>query len=180
MQTYSSKWLQQFIISDDSKLDLYLSKLNENSRLAVAISREHARNFQRNARYELYCFENSEIIYDYALKFIVRKDFPYLNELNAFIRSASGGGLIEKWRLNNQIKTKYKRENQEEERVMMIMEDLYGPILVVGFLVIFIFLIFLFEFLVYKKKRTHSGIWLYLEWAIDSDRHFMLETISLE
>lgn len=72
-----------------------LSQLHQNSKLAVAISREHA--YASRLPSQLYCFDKEHIIYNYALTFLVRKDFRYLNELNRFVRAASAGGLIEKW-----------------------------------------------------------------------------------
>lgn len=85
--------LAKFKICED--LNVCLKQLNQNQQLAIAISREHVRNSHSNLH--VFCFEQSDMIYDYALKFLVRKDFPYLNEFNEFIRMTSARGLIKKW-----------------------------------------------------------------------------------
>ena len=78
--------------------------------MAVAISREHVRNSR--LKLDTYCFKKLEDIYHYELKFLVRKDFPYLNELNEFIRMAGATGLIEKWHSDGRIR--YRKNNNNE------------------------------------------------------------------
>lgn len=44
---------------------------------------------------QLRCFD--EVIYEYVLKFLIRRDFAFMKELNKFIQIASASGLIKKW-----------------------------------------------------------------------------------
>lgn len=143
----------------------------------MAILREYADNIQRNMHYKLYCFENSDMIYNYAMKFFVRKDFPHLNELNAIIKRASAAGLIEKWRLNSQIKSKYKQNNEVNAYHINSIPDFYGMLLVYDCVLVIGILMLPFELLVYRMKRTanSSRFWMYAEMAIGPDRLILLE-----
>lgn len=154
-------------------LDGYLVKLKKNPKLAVAISREHANNIKSNDKLAFYCFGKSEYIHEYAIKFLVRKDFCYLNELNRFIAMASAGGLIDKFRkdiiqLNNTYTPKPKF-NQ------ITFGHLVGAFFIWIILIILICCFFLIEKITFYevKKRNPSQFWLIFQMIIDSDRHFL-------
>lgn len=71
--------------------DECLSEIEKSSKCALATSHEYIiKNCEIFA--SKYCFKNPEIIYNYALKFLVSKDFSYLKELNRFIDLANAGG----------------------------------------------------------------------------------------
>lgn len=176
-QTYSSETIEKFEICDDLKL--CLKKLHQNSNLAVAVSRELARDGHFRLAPQLYCFQKSEIIYDYLLKFLVRKHFPYLHELNDFVRTASESGLIEKWHTPNLNRNIINVEPIECNGIAM--SDFIVLVVIYILLKIGSFFLLFLEKLVYKnvRKRNASGMWLkfwlYAEMAIDPDRHFFKE-----
>lgn len=153
-----------------------MSQLYENSKLAVAISREHAINSRLISTDELYCFEKSQIIYEYDLKLFMCTNFPYINELNQFIQMASASGLIKKWRIDNQIRSKIMRK--EKNYNQLTLEQGYGYLIIWYCLLAFTFLFVFVEKIIYMKARAPnpSKIWILAEMLIDSDRHFLLET----
>lgn len=146
-----------------------------NSKLAVAISREHAHNNQFISTSKFHCFENLEIIHGYSLKFLVREDFKYLNNLNEFIQMASSTGLVKKWRMESEIRSKYK--HIEKIYGFLTFENFYVTYFEWFVLEISITLILLLERFVHRKVRkvNHSRIWTHIEMFIDPFRHFWLE-----
>lgn len=172
-QTYSSKLLEKFKICND--LDRCLSQVDGNPKLAVAISREHAHNNRLISNSKFYCFRNSEIIYDYALKFLVRKDFSYLAQLNSFIGMTSASGLIEKWHINSRIKSQYTHSTKEYG--ILTIENIGVTYLGWFAIALCTILVFFVEILVHKmaKKPNARRIWKLIEMFINSDRHFWLK-----
>lgn len=162
--------LDKFKICQD--MDLCLRQLNQNSKLAVAISREYTHNNRLNSDQTFYCFE-SDIIFEYSLEFQIRKNFPYLAELNKFIEIACAGGLIEKWRSNHYIRG-YK---QEEKNVPFSLEEMSGFLLIFPLIVVIIFITLFLERITYRKVRTPntSRFWLIVEKIIDPERDFSYE-----
>lgn len=165
--------LERFKICNN--LDACLNQLDQNSKLAIAISYEHSQNsLSISSQSSYHCFSKSEIIYEYALKFLVRKNFPHLRELNEFIQRASASGLIEKWRLKNQ----YRNNHPNDMFGYLTFEHFLG-IVILGCFLWILFIIFLFiERFVYTKNRTTNPLrfWVFIEMVIDPHRHFMLET----
>lgn len=150
-----------------------MKQLEENSEIAVIISREHAHLMQKT--YQYYCFDKSELIYEFALKFSVKKQFAHLNELNSFIKMSSASGLIEKWRLEYQPKVKpiTKRHIQP-----LSTESAFGLFMLFAFYNILLISFSLFEKYVHKKARETNPLrfWQLIEMLIDPDRHFLLES----
>ena len=170
-QTYPEKFLEKFRICED--LNICSNQLNRERRMAVAISRAHVRNSRLSL--QTFCFEMLEDIHDYELKFLVRKDFPYLNELNEFIRMASANGLIENWHAKRRIRYAkgYNDENYETN------SDSYKGIWMIYSVVLGFMLLTLYcERLIHKKARQPNPkrFWLIAEMIIDPNRHFWLKT----
>lgn len=156
-------------------LDFCLSQLEKNSKLAVALSREYALNNRLISNSKFYCFEKSEIIYNYALKFLVRKDFSYLKELNTYFSMTASNGLIEKWYSACRIRSRVEH-NERKYGILTIeyFQMTYFEWLCIEMATILILLI---EMLVYKESRkpNPSRIWILIDMFIDSDRHFWLK-----
>lgn len=167
--------MENFTICDN--LDLCLSQLDRNSKIAVAISREHAQNSHQNSFSRLYCFKNFEIIHEYALKFLLHKDFPLQSELNRFIQTASASGLIEKWRSISRIRS--KRRNVVVFYGIIRLETYFGIFLLLIAIFIFLILSLIFEKIVNKKARKQNSFrfWLLIERFIEPHRHFWCENV---
>lgn len=163
--------MKNFKICED--LDDCLNQLLENSKLAVAISREHA--FNTAAISHIYCFENSEIIYEYALTILVRKDFSYLKELNWFIEILIESGYISKWLTDYQNQSHFKSKHDIYRPTEL--KHMHGILSILMIVIIVAFAVLLLEKTVYKKTKQQnpSKFWIIIEIMIDPDRHFMLE-----
>lgn len=163
--------LEKFYVYDN--LEFCLSQLDHNSRLAVAISREHSQNSRLLLAHDYHCFGKSNIIYEYALKFLVRKNFQYFNDLNRFIQMASSSGLIEKWRSKTQNRFDYT-----DSFFGYLTFEYFLGIVILGSILWILLIIFLFiERIVHAKNRkpNPTRFWIIFEMVIDPDRHFMLE-----
>lgn len=156
-------------------LDHCLSQLNENSKLAVAVSVAHAHNSPSISPSQIYCYDGLEIIHDYNLKFLIRNDFPYLMELNAFIQKISEGGVIKKWCSNNSIRTSYEHAKPNKQ---IVLKHLHGVLIVLVALETWAFSIFVFEKYVAGKMQASNPnrFWIIMDMIIDGDRHFLLES----
>lgn len=162
--------LDKFQFCDD--INLCLSQLDQNSKLAVTISRERTLNFKSSSKF---CFEYPETIYEYPITFPVRRHFPYLKELNKFIQMASASGLIWKWRVDNQIQTDYTTKENTYQH--LTLGNYYGFFIILCIILLIDLAILLLEIFAHKKARmpNPSRFWIIVEMIIDSDRHFWLE-----
>lgn len=163
--------LNEYIIHHNH--EFYLNYAKSKPKLAVAVSRELVRHLDLSS--ELYCFEKSEIIYEYALIFLARKDFLYIKELNRFIEMASESGLIEKWHLNNHIRHYSKRKAKIYSNAEASI--FYGALIIAAPTEIFLLFLLFLEIITHKKisNKNCSRIWFIIEMLIDADRHFWLE-----
>lgn len=75
----------------------YLSELEWNNKLAVAVSRANVKNDENILRLDLFCFNARHHIYEYPVKMLASKRFPFMAELNRIIEMATESGLTEKW-----------------------------------------------------------------------------------
>lgn len=169
--------LDDYEICDN--LEHCLKQLARNAELAVAVSQEYFQNRNSIENIGIYCFENPNVIYDYALYFMVRKDFSYLKELNGFIGMASESGLINKWRSTGPTKTYVTEKEQAYNNVKI--KNLFGIFVIFLLLQALIVLTITLERFVHKKVngRNPSRFWIYADMIISPDRLFLLETVNL-
>lgn len=152
--------------------DKCINELLWNDKLAIAISRELSICSRNNA----YCFDHPNIIYEYSLSMLTRKDFPLINELNQFIQGAVEGGLITRW---------LKRYRSREKEIPPEYTDINWEnfsIYVVFYLglTFFAFVMLIIEKIVYRKVREPNSkpFWRYIEMAIDPYRYFFREDLD--
>lgn len=143
----------------------------------MAVSHEYFQYFKKRHLFtaaEIYCFENSEIIYEYAPKLLVRNGFPFLKELNKFLEMISECGVINKWLSDNYFRTSKKKVNKVYYR--FTMSNVYGLLLIGALDIFFTVIVFIFEKIVHKKTRepNTSRFWKMIEMLIDPDRYFLL------
>lgn len=157
-------------------LEECLKKLEHSPILAVAVSRELSRNDHFFAASNVYCFEKYENIYSYMLKFLVRKDFSHLKELNKFIQmTAIEGGLSKKWHSEKSFQDQY-----EEPEIVYhaITLSTCAGMYFLWFLIKTICVLNLFaEQLIHKKARQRNSkrFWKIAEGIIGPDRLYMLK-----
>lgn len=160
-------------------MSICLNQLNQKRELALAISREHVRSSHLNS--QTFCFGNSDNIYEYALKFLVRKDIPYLKKLNEFIQLASARGLIEKWHSHNNRKIQHSKKYNNISSRQLKIDHFKGVMIIYSVIMGFLFLTLYSERLIHKKARQPNPwrFWLIAEMFIEPHRLFWLETQTL-
>lgn len=176
VQMYPRKTLNEFKILE-SKND-FLNELQWNDKLAVAISYERVQT-DRLLSASLYCLDDFNSIYGYSLKFLMRKNFLLMNELNQFIQQSSDAGLITKWLKGNQLEYSV----QKPPKFQFVQSHMDAVLILFTFcLCLFSIaaLILLIEFIVDKKVRTEKSarFWRYIEMSIDSRRYLWLNDLA--
>lgn len=163
--------LENFQVCDD--IHLCLDKLEQNQKLAVAV-REHDLNSHLQLSSQ-FGFVKAKTIYDYPLTFFVQRNFSHFKELNRFIQMASANGLIEKWRVDSQIRQRYI--GNENGYRNLTMKHVGGFSIIWCIILILDCFVLLLERCIHKKVRgpNPSQFWIIGEMIIDADRHFWLE-----
>lgn len=161
--------LQQFRLCTD--INICLDELKWNKKLAVSISYERIQSSSYLRSSQLHCFSNMESVYVFYLRFLVKKNFRYLSQLNEFIQIARSSGIISHW--INRMNPHFIPVAEDDTTATNIIIGVY-PIVVS----LFIFAIFIFfvERITYTKARNSRTIrlWVIIEIYIDPDRHFLL------
>lgn len=174
-QTYSSEVLSRFKICND--YIECLSQLEQNTRMAVAISYEEVRRIRRNSDLQFLCLKRPEIIHSFPMKFLVRKNFTHITELNEFIKAASASGLIEKFR-----STRIQSSEQAEKATygLVTFQHIAGGLLIFLCMLMYQFFIFFTEIVVHNQARNsnkkYRRFWIFIEMIINPKRHFLNET----
>lgn len=166
--------MRKFSVTKDLNKDL--QQLYWDRRLAVAISTEHARYVRNSKNLEFYCFNHPNKIHEYSTKYLLRHNFPFLKELNRFLKQASDGGLIAKW-----IKTcphaakKITNMKPFEDGSIIVELFIHNTAIIVAFIVLII------EKIVHKKVHTQGSgrFWSFIQTLIDSERYFLLNKVNI-
>lgn len=145
-----------------------------NSDVALATNLERANELSSSGAF---CFGQSHSIFEYELKFFVRKVFPFRDEFNKFIGDALCAGLIGKWRRDHQKMGHF----QTMETVTDVnVEKLTGVWIILFTLNAVAILQFVIERIVYSRVRqpkTISWFWMFAEILISPDRCFLLDDL---
>lgn len=172
IQTYSYDLLAKFKVCDD--INHCLKQLYSNHHLAIAVSLEHAQSSHFIAKSDIYCFKNMETIEDYVVQILVKPDFPYSNELNAFINMAGSSGLIMKWISDTRNRPDFHFETEHFGSINM---ENFSGFLILWFSILIVPMCFVLgvERYVYylAQKSNPSNISVLLEMLIDGQRHFL-------
>lgn len=145
-----------------------------NANVALATSMERANGLSSGA----FCLGKTHSIFEFELKFFVRKEFPFREELNKFIGDALHSGLIGKWLRDHQKKSHFQIEEKGSDVKMEHFFPVWMIYLTVNIVVI---LLFIAEKIVHnrvRQSRTISWFWLFAENFISPDRCFLLEDLS--
>lgn len=171
---YPIEILHKFKVVEDA--GEHIQKIDRHGNLAVAVPRTFVQSKRFNQGDQVFCFNSPDNIYDYALKFLMRKDFPLAEKLNEFIKDTSEYGIITKWlneyryKTGKQTKLEYQTFNEQH---ISVAWTLFLS------LQIFAFCILLVEILVHKKVQQLSvPFWRVLEMIIDPHRHFLNSDLS--
>lgn len=125
---------------------------------------------------EFYCFNYPNKIHESPTKYLLRHNFPFLKELNRFLKQASDGGLIAKWIKTCQHFVKKMANMKPFEDGSIIVElVIHNIAMIVAFIVFFI------EKIVHKKGHTQGSgrFWRFIQTLIDSERYFLLNKSNI-
>lgn len=165
--------MNEFEILEDP--NEFIDDLKWNDKLAIAISYTKVRN-DRSLFSSSFCFDNFNSIYGYSLKFLMRKDFALINELNEFILRATDSGLINKWLKGKRFET-LKEKPQQFRNISIGISSIIVLLFICTGMLVFALSIFIIERIVHKKIQVkNTGFFKYVDMTIDSNRYFLLDT----
>lgn len=173
LQTYSSETLERFQLCDN--IDVCLNQLKFKNDLAVAVSNEYVKISESFVNAEIYCFGNMNEMYEYDLKFLIRKNFKLFKKFNEFIGASQGAGLINKWLKLSQRRPKMRQSN----RKLYIIEAHSGWLIACGML-LGATVTFFVEHLVYRNisKSKPTKLWKFFDFLINPNRYFFLNNLE--
>lgn len=157
---------------DDCLLDLPLD-----NRLAVATPRNTAMNNINIPNWKIYCFSNTEHIYDYPLSLFMQHEHPLLSRINRIVQMSMEGGLFTKWNLDcrNNINRSYNYYHANGS-ITLTLEHIFTGLVLYAVFVSFAIGAFIAEHIVHPiaRRRNCARIWKWFDMLIDGDRHFLL------
>lgn len=84
-------------------------EIKHNSKLAVAISRQHAANARIPlTENDMFCFDKANNIFSYSVVMLLKKDHHLLPLFNTLIRRIAEAGFILKWKADSEY-LKFKK-----------------------------------------------------------------------
>lgn len=178
---YPSKSLSNFEFIDQPNDNLH--QLEWNDKLAIAVSNElslspiqNGKN-QMDPKLKIYCFGNLNGLHQNDLTLLMRKDFPFMEKLNEFVRHASDVGLVAKWlKSYRSIAEKPSCYNYEifKAQNLYVVFEIGLCIFLIAFIVVII------ERFVHKSVRSGNcrRFWRYIEMTIDPYRYLLLNELA--
>lgn len=153
----------------------HLRELQFDERLAVGVSFEHVQNDELVNRQNIFCFESPNHIYSYSMNVLTSKDFPYLAELNRFIKMASESGLVVKW-LKGYTFGSVPEKKSSSEYVEVKLEMYVYLVLIALSLQILACLIAIIESTAFKKIHMDNArpFWRIIEMTVNPYRYFLM------
>lgn len=150
----------------------YIHQLKWNNKLAVALYREQFLSHGGNGNVKTYCFDYRNGIHEHAVSMLIRKNFSYTNQLNAFIRYARDSGLVTKWLSNYRSHEKeppFFYRNFSLQAVSLLLAF-------IGSMLVGATCIMVLENIVNRKVQMHNSppFWRYIEMLIDPNRYLFL------
>ena len=145
-----------------------LQRAAKDSKLAVAVSRQHSFYNPRIPRDSLYCFDRNENIYVYLVTMLMPKKFHLLHKINPVIQHVIESGHMQKWARDldrrRRISEEIKR-SREDAFSSLTIAQIGGSFVFNGILLLFALLAFGMEHLVYwlvVQRKTRLKLAKYL------------------
>lgn len=152
------------------EMDKCLLELKSDSKLAVAISRQHAMNAPIPiGDNDMFCFETKQNIFSYSVVMLFKKDHHLIPLVNTLIRRIAESGFILKWKADSEgLKAKVEVTNQEaahEHQKALNLEHLLGSymLLAVGLSVALIAFIGEWTVYLFDQRRKAKFIKRYVD-----------------
>lgn len=154
----------------------YLSELEWNDKLAVAVSLANVENDENILKLDLFCFNNQNHIYEYPLKMFASKQFPFMVELNRIIKMATESGLIVKWLKGIQygpiceIKPLF-------EYIDVTFEMFAVFLVIISSMYLFTIFILIIERITFKEIQLQNvrPLWRFTDMMINAKRYYLVE-----
>lgn len=151
------------------EMDKCLAELKTNDKLAVAISRQHAKNARIPLNDdEMFCFDKANNIFSFSVVMLFKKDHHLLPAFNTLIRRIAESGFVLKWKADSEfVKTKAdaKPRDPHGNEQPINVSHLLGSfaLIAVGFIASVVF--FGFEWFIYylAQKRKIAFVQKYIE-----------------
>lgn len=173
-RTYPPDLLEKFQFCED--IDVCLNQIESNEKLAVAVSYEHVRSSLLLLKSKIHCFDKNESIQEFAVRFLVRKNFTFTNQLNDVIRFANDNGLIVHWLEMNRMIPHF----HDNPTVLSIYVDIQAVWIVFTSLIGFAVFVLIAERIIHRKsiEINNGRFWFIAEILIHPDRQFLLYDLS--
>ncbi|XP_065354448.1 uncharacterized protein Ir87a [Calliphora vicina] len=145
-----------------------LQRAAKDTKLAVAVSRQHSFYNPRIPRDSLYCFDRNENIYVYLVTMLMPKKFHLLHKINPVIQHIIESGHMQKWARDLDMRRKISDEIQrarEEPFKSLTLSQVGGSFAFNGLLLLFASWMFAMEHAVYwcvVKRRTRLKLAKYM------------------
>lgn len=151
-----------------------IKQLETDDALAVAVSRERALNNRLLHRDKMFCF--AENIQTQPISLILRKHYPFENDLNEFIVRATEAGFFVKWKKDSRL----KYEHEVFGTQYMKLDHLYGAMLAAFLMLILATFVFITERVAYRRAHSSNAtrFWKLVEILMNPVRSFMLESFE--
>lgn len=154
--------------------DECLEELDWNNRLAVAVSQKHAMNNPVIPNWKIYCFPNTENIFNYPVSMYMRVGHPLEREINEITQRTLEAGLLAKWAVDSRMAFKQEARTPIRTKKLTI-ENISLILFLCGSFLTFAVLAFIAELIVHRRARSPGAgrFWTTADWLIDGDRHFL-------
>ncbi|XP_037822078.1 uncharacterized protein LOC119610797 [Lucilia sericata] len=145
-----------------------LQRAAKDTKLAVAVSRQHSFYNPRIPRDSLYCFDRNENIYVYLVTMLMPKKFHLLHKINPVIQHIIESGHMQKWARDLDMRRKISEEIQrarEEPFKSLTLSQVAGSFAFNGLLLLFATWMFVMEHAVYwlvVRRRTRLKLAKYM------------------
>lgn len=154
----------------------HLAELEWNDRVAVAVSLENAKNDESVTRLDPFCFNGPNHIYEYPLKILTSKRFPFMRELNRFIEMTNETGFIVKWLKGIQFGPICDKKPLFEY-IEVTFEMFAVFLVIVSSMNLFTGFIFIIEKIAFKEIHMQNvkPLWRFVDMMINPNRYYLVE-----
>lgn len=170
-----------------ANLDRCLLELEQNVRLAVAVSRKHAMNSLHIPQSKIFCFADDQNLYSYPIVMYLSSNQSLLSRVNSFIRMSLETGLYAKWSRDNERigKKNEKREiddrnnrhqRRHKQRLQLTFEHIFVGLCVYVIGINLALILFILELTIHRKAHRYraSKFWRLSNMFFDGKRYFLL------
>lgn len=156
-----------------SDLERCLEELIHNDRLAVVVSKSHAENSPNISDQQIFCFTENNQISNYPVVMMIHNDNPFKKRIEEIVEMIRQSGLMRRWTKDHQKRV--RKSNQETGPTQFTMQHIFPAIVGYSLFMIFSFLAFIGECLVYWQLKRNPGsvFWRFSEMFIDGRRYVL-------